>query len=223
MSGGWQAFAKALRSLPKTIAENGGYDSTELVTQLRAAHNKGQSSAGLNMNDGTIGDMKETGIIECFRVKCQVRAHPAAPPRAVLSHVLLRVTSLRVWPAPCLRDECSCVKCMCRWAVAGVGGRGSGDDHPRRRGYHVRPEAARRGVGLLRPCSSLSRSPPTLAASDRALVAVAGAWLATVVELCECGCGMKMSLGYIFCHSCRCTFRLRLSWLAMPRRRLDRS
>jgi len=66
-----EAFAKALRSLPKTIAENGGYDSTELVTQLRAAHNKGQSSAGLNMNDGTIGDMKETGIIECFRVKCQ--------------------------------------------------------------------------------------------------------------------------------------------------------
>jgi T-complex protein 1 subunit beta len=32
-----EAFAKALRTLPKTIAENGGYDSSELITQLRAA------------------------------------------------------------------------------------------------------------------------------------------------------------------------------------------
>jgi len=66
-----EAFAKALRSLPKTIAENGGYDSTELVTQLRAAHNRGQSAAGLDMVKGTIGDMKEIGITESFRVKCQ--------------------------------------------------------------------------------------------------------------------------------------------------------
>mmetsp|Transcript_49746 Transcript_49746/g.101580 ORF Transcript_49746/g.101580 Transcript_49746/m.101580 type:complete len:532 (+) Transcript_49746:87-1682(+) len=66
-----EAFGKALRSLPKTIAENGGYDSTELVTQLRAAHNKGQVSAGLDMVNGTIGDMKEIGITESFKVKCQ--------------------------------------------------------------------------------------------------------------------------------------------------------
>ena len=67
-----EAFARALRTLPKTIAENGGYDSTELVTQLRAAHNNGKSSAGLDMTRGTIGDMKEMGICESFRVKSQV-------------------------------------------------------------------------------------------------------------------------------------------------------
>jgi len=66
-----EAFAKALRSLPKTIAENGGYDATELVTQLRAAHSRGNKSAGLNMVEGTIGCMKEMGITESFRVKCQ--------------------------------------------------------------------------------------------------------------------------------------------------------
>jgi len=66
-----EAFAKALRTLPKTIAENGGYDATELVTQLRAAHNGGHKSAGLNMKEGSIGDMKEMGITESFRVKCQ--------------------------------------------------------------------------------------------------------------------------------------------------------
>lgn len=67
-----EAFARALRTLPKTIAENGGYDSTELVTQLRAAHNNGKASAGLDMTRGTIGDMKEMGICESFRVKSQV-------------------------------------------------------------------------------------------------------------------------------------------------------
>uniref|UniRef100_A0A7S0HJA7 CCT-beta n=1 Tax=Hanusia phi TaxID=3032 RepID=A0A7S0HJA7_9CRYP len=66
-----EAFAKALRTLPKTIAENGGYDSTELVTQLRAAHNQGHSSHGLDMEKGSIGDMKQFGITESFRVKCQ--------------------------------------------------------------------------------------------------------------------------------------------------------
>lgn len=66
-----EAFAKALRTLPKTIAENGGYDATELVTQLRAAHNQGNKSAGLDMKKGCIGCMKEMGITESFRVKCQ--------------------------------------------------------------------------------------------------------------------------------------------------------
>ena len=33
-----EAFAKALRALPTIIADNAGYDSSELVTQLRAAH-----------------------------------------------------------------------------------------------------------------------------------------------------------------------------------------
>lgn len=66
-----EGFAKALRSLPKTIAENGGYDATELVTQLRAAHVKGNKSAGLDMTSGEIGDMKQMGITESFRVKCQ--------------------------------------------------------------------------------------------------------------------------------------------------------
>mmetsp|Transcript_30882 Transcript_30882/g.64753 ORF Transcript_30882/g.64753 Transcript_30882/m.64753 type:complete len:525 (-) Transcript_30882:134-1708(-) len=66
-----EAFARALRTLPKTIAENGGYDSTELVTQLRAAHNSGKATAGLDMVRGEIGDMKAMGICESFRVKSQ--------------------------------------------------------------------------------------------------------------------------------------------------------
>lgn len=42
-----ESFAKALRMIPIILADNGGYDSSELVSRLRAAHYKGQSDAGL--------------------------------------------------------------------------------------------------------------------------------------------------------------------------------
>ena len=66
------AFAKALRQLPAIVADNGGYDSAELVTQLRAAHAQGKSTHGLNMYEGTIADMKELGVMESFKSKLQV-------------------------------------------------------------------------------------------------------------------------------------------------------
>jgi len=64
-----EAFSRALRSLPQIIADNAGYDSTELVSQLKAAHYKGQSTFGLDMIQGTIGDMQQLGIIDSYRVK----------------------------------------------------------------------------------------------------------------------------------------------------------
>jgi len=66
------AFAKALRQLPAIVADNGGYDSAELVTQLRAAHAKGKSTYGLDMYNGEIADMKELGVQESFKSKLQV-------------------------------------------------------------------------------------------------------------------------------------------------------
>lgn len=42
-----EAFARALRQLPTAIADNGGYDSAELVSQLRAAHTEGKRTYGL--------------------------------------------------------------------------------------------------------------------------------------------------------------------------------
>lgn len=47
-----ESYARALRQLPTIIADNGGFDSQELVTQLRAAHGGGNTHAGLNMVDG---------------------------------------------------------------------------------------------------------------------------------------------------------------------------
>mmetsp|Transcript_10746 Transcript_10746/g.16099 ORF Transcript_10746/g.16099 Transcript_10746/m.16099 type:complete len:540 (+) Transcript_10746:1303-2922(+) len=66
------AFARALRRIPYILAENGGYDSTELVTQLKAAHNKGEKTMGLNMATGSVGDMAQLGVVESYKVKEQV-------------------------------------------------------------------------------------------------------------------------------------------------------
>jgi len=60
-----------MRQLPTIIADNAGYDSAELVTNLRAAIVNGQEDAGLNMFAGKVDSMEELGITECFRVKEQ--------------------------------------------------------------------------------------------------------------------------------------------------------
>merc|ERR1712100_491372 len=44
-----EAFARALRQLPSIIADNAGFDSAELVTQLRAAHHAGDATAGIDV------------------------------------------------------------------------------------------------------------------------------------------------------------------------------
>eukprot|EP01127_Copromyxa_protea_P005884 TRINITY_DN15716_c0_g1_i1.p1 TRINITY_DN15716_c0_g1~~TRINITY_DN15716_c0_g1_i1.p1 ORF type:complete len:545 (-),score=167.92 TRINITY_DN15716_c0_g1_i1:37-1509(-) len=67
-----ESYARALRQIPAIIADNGGYDSSELVGQLRAAHYEGKNTAGLDMTKGVIGDVKELGITEALKVKRQV-------------------------------------------------------------------------------------------------------------------------------------------------------
>ncbi|KAL4067108.1 chaperonin Cpn60/TCP-1 family [Scleroderma yunnanense] len=67
-----EAFAHALRQIPTILADNAGYDSSDLVTRLRAAHYEGQGDAGLDMNEGSIGSMRKLGITESYKLKRQV-------------------------------------------------------------------------------------------------------------------------------------------------------
>ncbi|XP_063931588.1 T-complex protein 1 subunit beta-like [Zophobas morio] len=64
-----EAFSRALRQLPAIIADNGGYDGTELISQLRAAHVQGNKTFGLNMTSGSVCDMQKLGILESFKSK----------------------------------------------------------------------------------------------------------------------------------------------------------
>lgn len=84
-----ESFAKALRMLPTIIADNAGYDSADLVAQLRAAHSEGHITAGLDMKEGTIGDMAVLGITESFQVKRQVLLSAAEA-----AEVILRVDNI---------------------------------------------------------------------------------------------------------------------------------
>merc|ERR1712097_79933 len=67
-----EAYARALRSMPMHIADNAGYDSSELVSALKAEHFEGASNWGLEMEKGGLADMVERGICESFKVKSQV-------------------------------------------------------------------------------------------------------------------------------------------------------
>ena len=68
-----ESFGRALRALPSIIAENGGFDSAELVSQLRAAHMTNvDCSMGLDMVRGVVGDVRELGITESLKLKRQV-------------------------------------------------------------------------------------------------------------------------------------------------------
>ena len=42
-----EAFARALRQIPTILADTAGYDSSDLVSRLRAAHYDGKADAGL--------------------------------------------------------------------------------------------------------------------------------------------------------------------------------
>ncbi|KAJ3218969.1 T-complex protein 1 subunit beta [Dinochytrium kinnereticum] len=67
-----ESFAKALRQLPTILADNAGYDSSDLVARLKAAHNEGKKTHGLDMYNGDIADMTVLGITESFKLKRQV-------------------------------------------------------------------------------------------------------------------------------------------------------
>ena len=67
-----ESFAKALRQMPTILADNAGFDSSELVAQLRAAHYEGNATAGLDMVNGAVSNVRELGITESFKLKKQV-------------------------------------------------------------------------------------------------------------------------------------------------------
>ncbi|CCK70426.1 chaperonin-containing T-complex subunit CCT2 KNAG_0E01640 [Huiozyma naganishii CBS 8797] len=84
-----ESFARALRQLPTILADNAGYDSSELVSKLRSSIYNGISTSGLDLNNGTIVDVRELGIVESYKLK---RAVVSSASEA--AEVLLRVDNI---------------------------------------------------------------------------------------------------------------------------------
>jgi thermosome len=66
-----KAFAEALEVIPRTLAENAGLDPIDMLMELRAHHEKGVKTAGLNVYEGQVIDMWEAGVVEPLRIKTQ--------------------------------------------------------------------------------------------------------------------------------------------------------
>jgi thermosome len=66
-----ESFAEALEIIPKTLAENAGFDQIDTLVALRSSHEKGVKTAGLDMETGKPSDMQEKGVVEPMRVKTQ--------------------------------------------------------------------------------------------------------------------------------------------------------
>ena len=66
-----EAFAVALEIIPRTLAENAGLDPIDMLVELRAAHEKGKKTVGLNVFEGKAEDMLKAGVVEPLRVKTQ--------------------------------------------------------------------------------------------------------------------------------------------------------
>ncbi|MGQ9543291.1 MAG: thermosome subunit beta [Candidatus Bathyarchaeia archaeon] len=65
-----EAFAEALESIPKTLAENAGLDPIDIMVALRSAHGKkGGLTAGVDVYSGKVRDMSRLGILEPTRIK----------------------------------------------------------------------------------------------------------------------------------------------------------
>ncbi len=65
------AFADAMEIIPKTLAENGGLDPIDVLISLRAEHEKGNVSCGIDLASGKAKDMLKLGVVEPLRVKRQ--------------------------------------------------------------------------------------------------------------------------------------------------------
>ena len=67
------AFADAIESVPRTLAENAGLDPIEILTELRRVHQKGIENKwyGIDLYDGKVKDMYKENVIEPLRIKKQ--------------------------------------------------------------------------------------------------------------------------------------------------------
>lgn len=62
-------YAEALEVVPRVLAETSGFDATNVISTLVAAHASEQNTAGLNVEDGTVMDTAKGNILDLLLVK----------------------------------------------------------------------------------------------------------------------------------------------------------
>ena len=80
------AFSDALEIIPRTLAENAGLDPINILLELKAAHDKKQKWAGVDVFKGKIVDAWNMGVIEPLKIKTQ-----AISSASEVSQMILRI------------------------------------------------------------------------------------------------------------------------------------
>ncbi len=83
------AFADAIEIVPRTLAENAGLDPIDILVEMRAAHEKGRYTYGVDVFTGKIADMKAMGVIEPLKIKTQ-----AIKSAAEAAELILRIDDI---------------------------------------------------------------------------------------------------------------------------------
>lgn len=68
-------FAKALETIPRTLSENSGLDSTDILNKLRQKHSQGGADGmwfGVNVLEGNIDDLMKKFVWEPELVRINV-------------------------------------------------------------------------------------------------------------------------------------------------------
>ena len=82
-----EAFADAVEAVPKTLAENAGLNTIDMLVALRSAHQKKKGVAmGVGVFSGSVANMLEEGVIDPVRVKQQ-----ALKSAAEVASMILRI------------------------------------------------------------------------------------------------------------------------------------
>jgi len=67
-----QCFAEAMEAVPLTLGENAGLDPIDILSELRARHEKGETWAGVGVLEGKVMDMEKLEVFEPLVVKKQI-------------------------------------------------------------------------------------------------------------------------------------------------------
>ena len=105
-----EAFAKALEVIPRALAENAGLDAIDMIVAIRAAHEAGKKTFGLDVYDGKPVDMQKAGVIEPLKVKTQ--AVSSAAEAAVM---ILRIDDVIASSQSGTREGCPVAGCHREW------------------------------------------------------------------------------------------------------------
>lgn len=84
-----QAFAEAIEIIPRTLAENAGIDPVDKIAELKSAHDKGKSTAGIDVFSGKVVDAIRSGVLEPMAIKTQ-----AIKSASEVANMILRIDDI---------------------------------------------------------------------------------------------------------------------------------